>query len=124
MVGDLIGARADAEMARRTGGGDSTIANALLAIVDAQSGDSATARALVDRVLRALPDSAWAALLEEQTIPVVALVKLGDQNGALALLERIRPRGARLWSALRAPDLDPLRSDPRFRRLVEESRPP
>ena len=124
MVGDLIGARADAEMALRTGSGDSTLANALLAMVNAESGDSATARALVNRLLGAHPDSVWVALLEEQTIPVVALVKLGDHNGALALLERIRPRGARLWSALRAPDLDPLRSDPRFQRVAEDSRPP
>jgi TolB-like protein/Tfp pilus assembly protein PilF len=124
MLGDLIGARADAEMTLRMAGGDSTVGNALLAMVSVLSGDSAAARALVHRIAQALPDSVWEALLEEHTTPAVALVMLGDRSGALALLERIRPRGVRLWSALRAPDFDPVRSDPRFQRLVEETRPP
>jgi TolB-like protein len=125
MLGDLVGARADAEMALRVGAGDSSLGNALLAMVSVQSGDTVAARALLSRVLQALPDTSWVALLEEeQMMPAVALVKLGDRDGALTLLEHVHPRGARLWSALRAPDLDPLRSEPRFQNLVEESRPP
>lgn len=124
MVGDLAGARSDAEMALRVGAGDSILGNSLLAMVSVQSGDTVAARALMSRVLQALPDTSWVALLEEQMMPAVALVKLGDRDGALALFERVRPRGARLWSALRAPDLDPLRAEPRFQNLVDAARPP
>jgi hypothetical protein len=124
MLGDLAGARADAEMALRTGGPDSSLGEALLAIVNVRSGDTATARARLNRIFRASLDTTWEALLEEQLLPVVALVTLGDREEALSLLERVRPQGARLWSGLRAPEFDDLRSDPRFQRLVEESRPP
>ena len=52
------------------------------------------------------------------------VVSLGDREAALAFLEHVQPRRARFWSGLRAPEFDPLRSDPRFQRLVEEARPP
>ena len=86
MLGDLAGAGADAEMALRVGAGDSSLGNALLAMVSVQSGDTATARTLLSRVLQALPGASWVALLEEQVMPAVALVKLGDRDGAVALL--------------------------------------
>lgn len=124
MLGDLVGARADAESALRTGGGDSSIGNALLAMASARGGDTVTARALVSRALWAFPDSVLPALIEERLIPAVALVALGDREGALGLLERVHPRGATLWSGLRAPDFDPIRAEPRFQRLVVESSPP
>jgi eukaryotic-like serine/threonine-protein kinase len=124
MLGDPIGARTDAEMALREGGGDSSIGNALLVMASVRSGDTVTARALMRRVLRDLPDSDWQAFLEERLIPAAAFVSLGDREGALTLLERARPRGAMLWSGLRAPEFDPIRAERRFQRLVEESRPP
>src|SRR6266571_1644078 len=52
-----------------------------------------------------------------------ALVALGNPDRALDLLERVRPRGARLWFYLRSAEFDAVRSNPRFRRLVEESKP-
>ncbi len=124
MLGDLAGAHADAEMALRTGGPDSSLGVALLAIVNVRSGDTATARARLSRMFRASPDTVWEALLEERLLPVVAFVTLGDREEALNLLEHVRPRGARLWSGLRAPEFDSMRTEPRFQRLVEESRPP
>lgn len=124
MLGDPMGARADAELALRAGGGDSSIGNALLAMASIRRGDTVTARSLLRRALSALPDTAREILLEERLIPAAALVTLGDREGALTLLERVRSRGAMLWSGLRAPDFDPIRAEPRFQRLVDESRPP
>jgi hypothetical protein len=53
----------------------------------------------------------------------LALVALREPDEALDLLERVRPRGARLWFYLRAPDFDAVRDNPRFRKLVEDSQP-
>jgi hypothetical protein len=50
-------------------------------------------------------------------------VALGESDRALELLERVRPRGARLWFYLRAPEFDAIRSNARFGRLVAESAP-
>jgi hypothetical protein len=50
-------------------------------------------------------------------------VALREPDRALELLERVRPRGARLWYYLRAPEFDAIRSNPRFARLVAESAP-
>jgi hypothetical protein len=36
-------------------------------------------------------------------------------------LERSQPRGAHLLKDLQLADLDPLRSDPRFQRIIAES---
>ncbi len=122
MLKDPAGARADAEMALRLAGADSSLGEALLAMADAQTGDTVTARARLNRVLAAV--TVWEANLEEHLLPAAALVTLGDREGALRFLERVEPRGARFWSGLRAPEFDPLRADPRFQRLVGESRPP
>jgi hypothetical protein len=52
------------------------------------------------------------------------LAQLGDREGALRRLESAWPRGAWLYYMLRQAPLDPLRGDPRFQRLMDESRPP
>ena len=52
-----------------------------------------------------------------------ALVALRESDRALALLEQVRPRGARLWFYLQAPEFDPVRSNSRFGKLVAESAP-
>jgi hypothetical protein len=53
-----------------------------------------------------------------------ALLLVGERDRALDVLERTRPRGAWLWSYLVLPMFDPLRSEPRFHRLISEAHPP
>ena len=94
----------------------------MLAMLDAAAGDSGSARARVARLVREVPVSDrptsgnyWLS---------AALVAIGERERALALLERIRPRGIKLWFYLRYPEFDPLRGDPRFQQIFTESRPP
>jgi TolB-like protein len=54
---------------------------------------------------------------------VAALLALGERERALRVLESLQPRNPSLGFWLRWPTCDPLRGDPRFQRLVEESRP-
>ena len=124
ITGDTTGARRDAarilELAPLA---VRPIALADVAQVEARTGDTAAARARVEPLVSALGT--------DDPVPVrvgyetaLALVALGDRDRALALLERVRPRGAWLWSYLVMPWFDQLRADPRFQRLVREAAPP
>ncbi|MFI5280758.1 MAG: tetratricopeptide repeat protein [Gemmatimonadales bacterium] len=53
----------------------------------------------------------------------ILLVNLDDREGALQALEAARPRGAVLHWIMGSPRLDPIRSDPRFQRVWNESDP-
>jgi TolB-like protein/Tfp pilus assembly protein PilF len=122
-TGDLARARADAEAATRMSAGtDSLWGPAALAIVEARQGDTAAARAHVDVLRRAF---AGARLSPQVGSSVAAiLAALGEREQALNVLEAVRPRGGRLWFYMRMAELDALRGDPRFQRLVEAARPP
>ncbi len=54
----------------------------------------------------------------------MAAVRVRRPEVALDILERTRPRGAWLWSYLILEAFDPVRGDPRFRRIIDEARPP
>ena len=112
-------ARTDAETVVRLIPGNRE-AEAVLAVVEANTGDTANARKRIDRLLhtRATPE------LEEGQFVIQALDALGQRAQALDVLERLRPRGVQLWSDLLFPEFDALRSNPRFQRVVAESRPP
>jgi len=121
-LGDLAAARRDGEMAVRLSPGVTVPGEAVLAMLDAATGDTGSARARVARLGREAPASDrptsgdyWIS---------AALVAIGERERALVLLERIRPRGVKLWSYLRYPEFDPLRGDPRFQQIFTESRPP
>jgi len=125
MLGDLGGARADAQAALRLAGADSSIGFALLAMVDVRTGDSIAARNRVRGALRIVARTyARPVVYEEQLLPIAALVVVGDRTGALSALERVRPKGAGFWAGLRAPEFDPLRGDARFQQFTRDSQPP
>ncbi len=121
-LGEAAAARADAQTAVRLSPGFSFPAEAALALVDVRSSDTVAARSRVERLVREAGD------LDRPTSEMywlgTALVALGEQERALDLLERVRPRGARLWYHLRSPEFDSIRAHPRYQRLVEEARPP
>jgi len=121
-LGELAAARRDGETAVRLSPAITAPGEAVLAMLDAAAGDSGSARARVARLVREVPASDrptsgnyWLS---------AALVAVGERERALALLERIRPRGIKLWFYLRYPEFDPLRGDPRFQQIFTESRPP
>jgi hypothetical protein len=91
--------------------------------VEARAGDTAAARAMLAPLMAALGTDDPVAVREGYGT-ALALLALGDRDRAIALLERVRPRGAWLWSYLVMPWFDALRADPRFQRLIREAAPP
>ena len=118
---DVPGARADAEAAVRLRTTDYPVeAEAALAAAEFRGGDTLAARTRLQDLPRVSPT-----LGPQATYFVaVALTVSGDREAALRVLERLEPRGAILWSMMRDPWFDAIRAEPRFQRLVEESRPP
>ncbi|MEX0690273.1 MAG: protein kinase [Gemmatimonadales bacterium] len=120
-LGDTAGARAEAELAVRLGvpeGGEE-----VLALVEVHAGDTPRARARLDRFLRDLPQ-AGPLKFQQAVYAAAVLVAAGEEMRALDLLERVALRGGGFWSHLRMPEFDAIRSHPRFRRLIADSRPP
>lgn len=54
----------------------------------------------------------------------MAAAAVGQRDLAFRILERVRPRGPWLWSYLIWEGFDPIRSDPRLRKIIDEARPP
>lgn len=123
-LGDRAGAKADAEAARRLSPiGAEYWGESAQAMIAGWSGDTTAARAYLAPALARLEGRAELPDREGTNV-AMALVALGERGRALDALERARPRGALLWFWLHDPDFDPVRHDPRFQRLMQESRPP
>ncbi len=121
-LGSPAEARADAETAARLRAGFRVPAEAVLALVELQAADTPAARTRIERLEREIRSAGHATITDAAWVGR-ALVALGEPDRALDLLERVRPRGARLWFYLRAPELDAIRSTARFGKLVGESAP-
>jgi len=121
-LGQPAEARADAETGARLRSGFRVPAEAVLALIELQAADTSDARTRIERLEReirsagnrTITDAAWVGH---------ALVALHQSDRALGLLERVRPRGARLWFYLRAPEFDAIKSNARFAKLLAESAP-
>ncbi|HEY6059729.1 MAG TPA: hypothetical protein VIV10_04020 [Gemmatimonadales bacterium] len=109
-MGDLRGAREDAELANRLQPGNLTM-EIVLALVVVRGGDSTRARELIAHWSTA---THW-------LVPA-GLVALGDTAAALDRLEHWPPDPG-IWAALHRPEFDPLHANPRFERLLAALRP-
>ena len=127
LLGDTAEARREAETGIRLSGGDTRQGEQVLVRLDLWAGDTARARARAERIVRevlSLESGAQVWTVDAGGRAADVLIIMGDNERALDVLERIRPRGVYLGYLLRSPGFDPLRSHPRFQRLAEDSRPP
>jgi adenylate cyclase len=120
--GDVKGGLADAETAVHVEDGYSIPPHSVLAIALARNGEAVRAGLEVDRALSEVPDPAAPSPTDARFI-ASALVAVGRRHEAVDMLERAKPRGAWLWFYALAPDFDPVRSDPRFVRVMQEAHP-
>ena len=93
-------------------------ARAALIVALAAAGDSAAARAALGELESMLPaDSAS----PRRGNVALGLVALGQPERSIAVLRPIAPSGILSW-ILRDPEFDPIRTDPRFQRIVAAAR--
>ena len=120
LMGDTAGARADAILAAQLPSGSHLPEQALLVVVDVRTGQLTAARQRLARMTRGLDLSRPGPF--QASLIAWALLAVGEREQALALLERVQPRGASLWFWLQTPGFDAVRSQPRFQRIVKESK--
>jgi DNA-binding SARP family transcriptional activator/TolB-like protein/tetratricopeptide (TPR) repeat protein len=120
-AGDVAGALSDAETAVRTTQGYAVPPRAMLAAALAMSGRLAEANREIDAARAAMADPNVPGPTDARWLGS-ALIAAGQTDEALTLLERTRPRGAWLWFYCTASDFDPVRSHPRFARVMQDAR--
>jgi TolB-like protein/Tfp pilus assembly protein PilF len=121
-IGDTTGARRDAEATAGLGADVPFWGVAALARITLVPGDTAAAREIEARLLATIPDPRHLSLPASFIIASV-LAAAGARDAAISYLERAEP-GPALAVALADRDFDSLRSEARFQRVVEQSRPP
>lgn len=121
-LGRVAEARADLAAASRLPVPPRDLA-ALESWVATAAGDTLAARAHAQRVVAALASREWLPVHEAPFV-VLALAAAGWREDALRLLEAVEPRGGLLWFYGRLRPFDPLRTEPRFQRVMADARPP
>ncbi len=122
-LGDTSGAVRDAEMVNRLAPPDAVQAVAAVSAIEAMTGGRTQAAARIEPRLVAAErqDSVW---VRDGYNLAQAAIALGWHDRAIRILEKTRPCGPWLWSYLILPSFDPIRSDPRFRKIIDKARPP
>jgi serine/threonine-protein kinase len=121
-IGEMRAAWADAEIGSRLG--ERAAGDALYSLLDVRGGDMASARTRANALVPRGGRRRSSAIHFTQGVPYAsAYAAVGNREAAIEVLERARPRGARLCLALQAPELDPLRSDSAFVRIVNGCAP-
>ena len=113
-LGDSAGARVDALRLNDP---------AVLGMLDTRAGDALLARSRMQAALQGVGTSGPVTVAGAWNLSM-ALVAIGAWEPLFDLLDRVRPRGPSLWYLLRMPGFEAVGEHPRYRRLVEESRPP
>jgi hypothetical protein len=119
--GELRFAWADAETGGRLGW--PFWGQAASAAIDARARDTTGARQRTNAISKAAAAAGTHPREWTSQYLALALVASGQSERALDLLEKVQPRGARLWFALTSPDFASLRKNQRYRQLVAASRP-
>jgi tetratricopeptide (TPR) repeat protein len=120
--GDSSRFRDDVAAAVRTRRPDYLLTSEYLVVLeDVQRGDTAGARARTRRLISQFQNPEHPVYFEAYSA-ALALTMVGDHDAAIAMLESVRPRGLVMGTYLRDPLFDPIRNDPRFQRLVAETR--
>jgi tetratricopeptide (TPR) repeat protein len=119
--GELRFAWADAETGGRLGW--PYWSQAASAVIDASARDTARARQRTDVIRKAAASAGTRPQEWTGEFLAAALAASGEKDRALDLLEKVEPRGARLWFAITGPDFASLRKDQRYRTIVAASRP-
>ena len=115
-LGDTSGARLAAEQAARRGSPDNH--REIMAMIDAQRGDTASARAR----LVGIDSTAVDCVASHRCLDVAsALAATGERDRALTVVERMKPREVWLAYWLGRPEFDPLRNEPRFRAVHDQA---
>lgn len=121
--GEVAAARADAAAATRLSpAGEEYYGLAPQAAVAAADGDTVLARRLMDQVIAPFATRPMGPV--PALIVGAGLVSAGQRDLVLNWIERVEPRGALLWWALQFRQFDALRGEPRFQRVIDDSRPP
>ena len=120
--GDRAGARRDAEAAMRFASPTEQYNGlAARAAVAAADGDTALGRSLMAQAVQPFASRPLGPLAAQMIL--YGFVSTGQRQEALDLLERVTPRGVLLWWTLQYPEVDPIRQEPRFKKVIEESKP-
>jgi serine/threonine-protein kinase len=113
----------DARSAVRVAAGYRVPPYAAMAIALAASGDTVSARRWADSTVSLVPDTTRLSPTDGLYV-AAALVRTGQRDRGLSMLERASPVGAWLWFYMTSPLFDGVRQHPRFVRLSERAKPP
>ena len=86
-------------------------------------GDTTTARRWADSTVRLVPDTSRLSPTDALYVSA-ALIRTGQVERGLGMLEHTQPAGAWLWFYMTSPLFDPVRTHPRFVRVSERAKPP